>query len=222
MNKRSLAIALLAMCSLIPVLGFGIGQQPASAQQTPCIVRASPTPTPLTSGVQIALQCGPDGGLITEGGSSGGSSPTFPPVFPAPQPSPLYTTPVSGNVGASAVTGLGFTHYPATSLATAAPVAIQTSAATLAGVMVSWSAPSTATVCWISLYDSTAAPTVGTSPVLIAPINTSAAGAFAFAIPPTIGMKIVNGIWYAATTTATGSTACNTSSNQLWVSADYK
>jgi hypothetical protein len=176
----------------------------------------SNTPAPVATGAH--------GGVVVEGVASGVAQPvsiaSTVAVSVAPTTIPVVIT---GSVGENpvAITGNGFTHYPATSMVTSAPIAIHTSAATVAGVTVTWNAPTTATVCWITLYDSTAAPTVGTSPILIAPIVTSAPGVFAFAIPPTIGIKVVNGLWYAASTTPTGATACNTTASSLWFSADY-
>jgi hypothetical protein len=124
-------------------------------------------------------------------------------------------------VAERASTGGGFTHYSATSITAGTAATISSTAnTTLAALTVSWSVPSTTTNCYLTLYNS-ASPTVGTGFVAIYPINTAAPGELALPIPPTIGGKFSTAISYALTTTPTGSTACNSASNQVWLDAWY-
>jgi hypothetical protein len=212
----------VSIASTVPVsIGTTV---PVSCATPACTSVVYPGTNPFPVTTPAPAPTGAHGGIVVEGVASGVAQPvsiaSTVAVSVAPTTIPVVIT---GSVGENpvAITGGGFTHYPATSMVTSAPIAIHTSAATVAGVTVTWNAPTTATVCWITLYDSTAAPTVGTSPILIAPIVTSSPGVFAFAIPPTIGIKVVNGLWYAASTTPTGATACNTTASSLWFSADY-
>jgi hypothetical protein len=121
--------------------------------------------------------------------------------------------------GSPAVTGNGFTHFPATTVTAGTFATICAGPCTLAALTVSWATTSTAGQCFLTLYNATA-PTVGTGFVAVIPVNTTTAGGYvAYAVPPTIGGKFTTALTYAVTTTVTGSTACNVTANSLFVEA---
>jgi hypothetical protein len=140
----------------------------------------------------------------------------------APGGSSSGTTTVTNTAfGTAAVTGLGATHYAATSVTAGTANTISSSAATLYEILISWSAPSSAGTCYVTVYNS-ASPTVGTGFVEIFPISTALPGIIAVDPPPTVGGAYTTAISYAITTTPTGTTACNTTASQLYAEAWYK
>jgi hypothetical protein len=121
-------------------------------------------------------------------------------------------------ISQAAITGNGATHLVATSVTSNAAGTVNAAATTLYALTVTWNVPNTVTTCWLTLYNATA-PTVGTSFVAIYALNTSTPGQLAIIVPPTIGGAFTTAVTYAVTTTPTGSTACNSTANQLWVEA---
>lgn len=107
------------------------------------------------------------------------------------------------------------------------PVALSTGTAFVAlssaavprvsGIWVTWASPTTATVCYVSAYNS-ATPTLGTA-IVLGPfvITTSAPGTF-FAFNSPLGTNAFTaGLSVAVTTTPTGSAACNAVTNALFI-----
>jgi hypothetical protein len=176
---------------------------------TPLPVQVQNSPLPVSS---------PGLALLTVIANASGAPESTIPVTTA---APCTTSTCSSLAANEALTGNGFTHYPATSVTSATAAQIGSGALTIAGLSITWSAPTTTAGCWFTLYNNASSPTVGTSFISQFYLNTAVPGQLALPIPTTVGGKIASGLWYAVTTTPTGSTACNTTANELWVEAWY-
>jgi hypothetical protein len=123
----------------------------------------------------------------------------------------------------SAVTGSGYPSLTATPepFATTGATQLAGAAKTVSGMVVSWAAPSSAgTTCYVQVYNSASAPgSIGSGWSDMFPINISAPGVIAYPFPPTTGAAFSSGLWFYIATAPTGSTSCNTTSNQMWAKA---
>jgi hypothetical protein len=201
------AAGVLSVTTPNPTSTIGIVNQGT----TPWVV-SSPYPLPTTAAnVPIGSLCDKTTTTQCVAVSSGG-------VLSVTTPAPSVTGGPNGYNGAYSAPANYVT--PAALATGTGYLALATAAINVAGVYVNWGITSTAGTCWISLYDTASAPTLGTA-VVAGPfyINTASAGNFAVPIPPTLKLAFSNGLAVGITTTPTGSTVCNTTASTLWVGA---
>ena len=139
---------------------------------------------------------------------------------PAPLPTDALSKPFVGT-WVEAITGYGVSNATAAPQGNASPLPFVSGATpvTVYGVAVSWtSSVSTATGCFLNYWDSATIPNPASTPTGTWGFVTSAAiGGYAAPLPPTVGVKIANGLWVGAYTTSFGGVACNTAANALFL-----